>query len=338
MIDPSGVQQMIHRRELVGVAAAALLASRRVARAQARAPRQPARIGFVGSVPFATWPLRTAFAEAMRERGWIEGVHYAMDAVSYEGRGERIAVVAAELVQRRPDIIVSGGTPPVAALMKLTSTIPIVFVGPGDPIAEGFVDSIARPGGNVTGFGGLGQGVLTKQLEFLTRAAPRSQRIGIVFHPDLRAHATGRVEVEAAAARLGVQLRPIAMRAPDDIAPAARALLGERVDAVHFFAQPFFNAHRDRLAALALEHRWPSVSGFEEDARAGILLFYGWRLEDAVRRVPYYLDRILTGTPPGELPVEQPSRFYLAVNLKTARALGLALPQSLLMQATEVIG
>ena len=146
-----------------------------------------------------------------------------------------------------------------------------------------------------------------------------------------------KLELEAAAPGLGVQLRPVVMRAPDEIAPAARALLNERVDAVHFFAQPFFNAHRDRLAALTLEHRWPAVSGFEEDARAGILLFSGWRLEDAVRRVPYFLDRILTGTPPGELPVEQPSRFYLTVNLKTARALGLALPQPLLMQATEVI-
>ena len=328
---------MIHRRTLVGLAAAALLADRRAAQAQARPARAPARIGFVGSVPFATWPLRSAFVDAMRERGRIDGVHYAMDTVSYDGRGERIPVVAAELVQRRPDVIVAAGTPPVAALMKLTSTIPIVFVGPGDPVAEGFVASIARPGGNVTGFGGLGQGVLTKQLELLTRAAPRARRIGMVFHPDLRAHANGRVEVEAAAAGLGVELRPVAMRAPDDIAPAVRALLNERVEAVHFFAQPFFNAHRDRLAALALEHRWPTVSGFEEDARAGILLFYGARLEDSVRRVPYYLDRILTGTPPAELPVEQPSRFYLTMNLKTARTLGLALPQALLMQATELI-
>jgi putative tryptophan/tyrosine transport system substrate-binding protein len=332
MIDPT-----MQRRKLVRLAAAALLAGRGVAQAQGRATKQPVGIGFVGSVPFATWPLRAAFAEAMRERGWVEGVHYAMHAVSYEGRGERIPIVAAELVQRRPDVIVAGGTPPVAALMRLTSTIPIVFVGAVDPVADGFVASIARPGGNVTGLGGLGQGVLTKQLELLTRAAPRAERIGIVFNPDLRAHATGRLEVDAAAAGLGVQLRPVALRAPDEIAAAARALLRERVDAVHFFAQPFFNAHRHRLAALALEHRWPAVSGFEEDARAGILLFYGARLEDAVRRVPYYLDRILTGTPPAELPVEQPSRFYLTMNLKTARALGLALPRSLLMQATEVI-
>ena len=328
---------MLHRRTLVGLAAAALLGDRRGAHAQVRSTRRPVRIGFVGSVPFATWPLRAAFADAMRERGWVEGVDYAMLAVSYEGRGERIPVVAGELVQRRPDVIVAGGTPPVAALMKLTSTIPIVFVGAGDPVAEGFVASIARPGGNVTGLGGLGQGVLTKQLELLTRAAPRAQRIGVVFNPDSRAHASGRGEVEAAAAGLGVQLRPVALRAPDAIAAAARELLDERVDAVHFFAQPFFNAHRDRLAALALEHRWPAVSGFEEDARAGILLFYGARLEDSVRRVPYYLDRILTGTPPAELPVEQPSRFYLTMNLKTARTLGLALPQALLMQATELI-
>ena len=298
---------MMHRRKLVGLAAAVLLVDSRVAQAQPKASR-PVRIGFLASVPFATWSLRSAFVEAMRERGWVEGVHYAMDAVSYEGRGERIPILAAELVQRRPDVIVAGGTPPVAPLMKLTSTIPIVFVGPGDPVTAGFVASIARPGGNVTGIGGLGQGVLIKQLELLTRAAPRARRIGLVFNPDLRAHATGRLEVEAAAASLGVQLQPVVMRAPDEIAPAARALLNERVDAVHFFAQPFFNAHRDRLAALTLEHRWPAVSGFEEDARAGILLFYGWRLEDAVRRVPYYLDRILTETPPGELPVEQPSR------------------------------
>jgi putative ABC transport system substrate-binding protein len=327
---------MIDRRTWLRLAAGGLLPAGRVALPQALSS-MPARVGFVASVPFSTWVLRGAFVEAMRERGWIEGPHYTMDAVSYDGHSERVAVVTAELVQRRPAVIVCGGTPPIAPLMKLTSTIPIVFVGAGDPVASGFVASLARPGGNVTGIAGHDHGLLTKQLELLMRAAPRVRRVALVYNPDFRVHVAGRVEVEAAARELGVQVLVVEMRSVEDIAKAAAMLQRERVEAVHFFGQPFQTAQRERLAALMLEHRWPAVSGFEEDVRAGMLLFYGWRRVDAVRRVPYYIDRILNGTPPSELPVEQPSRLYLTLNRRTARALGLTLPPSLLMQATEVV-
>ncbi|MEO7852682.1 MAG: ABC transporter substrate-binding protein, partial [Rubrivivax sp.] len=222
-------------------------------------------------------------------------------------------------------------------LMQATQTIPIVFVNAGDPVGAGFVSNLARPGGNVTGLGGLASGLVIKQLELLKQAVPRAQRIGLAHNPDFRLHAIGLPDLQAAAQRLGVELRQVTLRSPDELGPAFATLTRERVDALLLLGQPFLLGAPAAVAALTQEHRLPTVSPFVGLTQAGVLMSYGNTFDDLLRRLPHYLDRILKGTPPGELPVEQPSRFYLTINLKTARSLGLTLPQSLLLQATEVI-
>jgi putative ABC transport system substrate-binding protein len=221
--------------------------------------------------------------------------------------------------------------------MKATSTIPILFYFAGDPVGSGLVASLARPGGNVTGLGGLGAGLHARQLQLLKHAVPQATRVAMVFNPDFPLHAANRAEVEPAALRLGVTLQPVELRTPADIDAAFASVVRDKVHALHLFGQPFLFAQGPRVATLAMEYKLPAMIPFVEVARAGLLMAYGSRMIDDVRRLPHYVDRILKGAPPGELPVEQPTRFYLTLNLKTARAIGLAIPQSLRLQADEVI-
>lgn len=326
------------RRSIVAAATASWLP---LPRAQAQAPtlQRPARIGWPASVPITRWPLYAVFTEAMRERGWIEGTHYVVDEAIYDGRSERIAEAVAEVLKRKPDLLIGSGTPPMRALMKATSTISIVMFAVGDPVEQGFVASLARPGGNVTGVATVGRAMGGKQIELLMQAAPHARRIGLVFNPDLPPHVTDLPSVEAAALRQGVLLRPVELRSPEGIDAAVAVLQRERVEAVHILPQPFMNTggHVARLAELALQHRWPTALVDVAHVRAGILVSYGWKTEDMVRRLPHYVIRILEGTPPADLAVEQPTRFYVGLNLKTAKALGLTLPPSLLLRADEVI-
>lgn len=307
--------------------------------ARAREPGRPARIAWLSSTMITQWPPYPAFVAAMRERGWIDGTHYIVDAASYDGRAERIPGLVAELLARQPDLIIGSGTPPMRPLMQATQTIPIVMFTVGDPVGQGFVASLGRPGGNVTGLSSLDHGILAKQFELLLQAAPQARRIGLLHNPDIAPHVPGVREIEAAAQRLGVQLRPLALRAPGEIDAVFDALQRERVEAVHLLLQPFLNTgdRAARVAALALQRRWPTALGTTTQVRAGILIGYGWTNEDMLRRLPHFVIRILEGTAPAEMPVEQPTRYYLALNLNTARALGLTLPQSLLLQADEVI-
>lgn len=324
---------MTTRRSLLGGALAVALDG-----ARAQAPgRAPARIGWLSTLPIAPSPTWDAFVEGMRERGWVEGRDYTLIAAPYEGRSERLQAQAADLVQRKVDLIVATGTPPASAAMKATSTIPILFYFAGDPVGSGLVASLARPGGNVTGLGGLGAGLHARQLQLLKDAAPHATRVAMVFNPDFALHAANRVEVEPAARRLGVTLQPVELRVPADIEAAFAAMVREKVQAMHVFGQPFVLAQAARMAALATAHKLPAMSPFDDAARAGWLMSYGSRVIDAVRRLPYYVDRVLKGTLPSELPVEQPTRFHLAINLKTAQAIGLSIPQSLRLQADEVI-
>ena len=313
----------------------ALLAAGLAGRAQT--PGKLYRIGWLSSGPWAATPLLEAFNQGMRELGWIEGRHYTVENLYTEGRDERLPALAAELVLRKVDLLVGSGSPPTTALKNATSTIPILFFYVGDPVGSGFVASLARPGGNVTGLGGLGPGMHTKQLELLREVVPKASRIAMLHNPAFSLHALYRAEVEPAARSLGVTLRPIELRSPDDIDPAFATLAREPVDALLIFGQPFLFAQGARVAKLALEQRLPAIIGFQEVARDGILMSYGAKLIDDIRRLPYFADRILKGAKPADLPVEQPSRFYLTVNQKTAKALGLTIPQSVLLRADEVI-
>lgn len=326
------------RRRVVLATAAAGLA--RAGSTWSQAPVRMVRIGLIINNPWpdAQPPQYVAiFAEGMRERGWIEGTNYVLDALHYDGHAERIPALAAELVLRRPDVIVASASPPVRPLMQATQTIPIVFVNAGDPVGAGFVTNLARPGGNVTGLGGFAPGLVVKQLELLKQAVPRAQRIGLARNPDFPGHAVMLAELLAAAQRLGVEYKQVTLRSPDELAPAFAALARERVDALHLLAQPFLLANPAPVAALTQEHRLPTISPLVGLTQAGVLMSYGNTFDDLLRRLPHYLDRILKGTPTGDLPVEQPSRFYLTINLKTARAIGVPIPSGLLLRADEVI-
>jgi putative ABC transport system substrate-binding protein len=324
---------MTTRRNLLGGTLAASLTG---VRAQAPA-RPPALIGWLSSGPLVPSPPWDAFVEGMRERGYVEGRDYTVLNLRAEGRSERLPALAVEMVQRKVDLVVASGTQAASAAMKATSTVPILFYYAGDPVGSGLVASLARPGANVSGLGGLGAGLHARQLQLLKEAVPRATRIAMGFNPDFPLHAANRAEVEPAAQRLGVSLRPVELRGPADIDAAFAILVREQVHALHLFGQPFLFAQGPRIAALAVEHKLPAMIPFVEVARAGLVMSYGPRMIDDVRRLPYYVDRVLKGTPPAELPVEQPSRFYLTLNLKTAKAIGLAIPQSLRLQADEVI-
>ena len=235
------------------------------------------------------------------------------------------------------DIIVTGerrrrqplATPPPQS--RLCSSTPVIRS------ASGFVANLARPGGNITGLGGLAPGVSSKTLELLKEAVPKASRIAILVNSSVGVQAASLAEIEPAARRIGVLLSPVEIRAPDELDSAFAAIARERPGCAAHSGPAIHVPHRARVAALALEQRLPAIISFKEVAEAGLLMSYGALLLDDLRRLPHYLDRILKGTPPGELPVEQPSRFYLVVNLKTARAIGIAIPQSLLLRADEVI-
>jgi putative ABC transport system substrate-binding protein len=277
------------------------------------------------------------FNQGMRELGWVEGRHYMIDNRYTDGRSERILALAADLVQRKVDLLVGSGSPHTAALKDATATIPIIFYSVGDPVGSGIVASLARPGGNVSGLGGLSPGLHAKQLELLRGVVPKASRIAYLFNPAVPFHAAIAAEVEPAARSLGVALRSIELRSPDDIDAAFATLAREPVDALLIFGQGFLYEHGARVAKLAIEQRLPAIISFQEVARDGVLMSYGSNILDDARRLPYFVDRVLKGAKPAELPVEQPSKFYLTINQRTAKALGLTIPQTLLLRANEVI-
>jgi putative tryptophan/tyrosine transport system substrate-binding protein len=323
---------MTTRRSLLGSAMVVSLAG---ARAQAPA-RSPARIGWLSNSALVPTPGWDAFVDGMRERGFLEGRDYTVINLYSEGYNERLPALAAELVQRQIDLLIAGGTPAASAAVKATSKIPVLFYYAGDPVGSGLVASLARPGGNVTGLGGLGAGLHARQLQLLRDAVPKATRVAMLFNPDLPLHGANRAEVESVAQRLGLTLLPVALRTPADIDPAFAVVVREKVQALHLFGQPLLFAQATRVAALATLHKLPAMIPFEEVARAGLLMSYGSRLINDIRRLPYYVDRVLKGALPSELPVEQPTRFHLTINLKTAQAIGVTIPQSLRLQADEV--
>jgi putative ABC transport system substrate-binding protein len=326
----------VKRRGLIVSLSGAMLAAGFAGRAQTGKLH---RIGWLTVGPLAPSPVWDAFVEGMRERGWVEGRDYTVDNLASGGRNERFAELAAELVRRKVDLIVCGASPQVAAAKRATTTIPIVFYFIGDPVGSGFVASLARPGGNATGLGGLGEGIFAKQFDLLKEVVPKATRIAKLYHPEFPFHAAAGVEVDAAARARGVTLVAIELRSPDDINTAFMAIERERVDAVHVFQQAFlFGSHGARVVKLAIERRLPAIASFEGLARDGLLMSYGTTLVDDIRRLPHFIDRILKGgAKPADLPVEQPARFHLTINLKTARAIGVTIPASLRLRADEVI-
>jgi putative ABC transport system substrate-binding protein len=294
------------------------------------------RIAWLSGSPVAPSDVWNAFVAGMQELSWVEGRNYTVENLRYAGDSERLGAVAAEAVRGKFDLIVAAGTPPAVAAKNATSTIPIVFYFVGDPIGSGLVPSLARPGGNVTGLGGFGAGVYGKMLELLVEAVPRAKRIAMFINRAFPAHATFAADAAAAARARKVALLPIELRSPADLDSAIAAIVGTKPDALLVLAQPFLYNLGPSLVSMTLRHRLPAMSPVEQVTQEGLLMSYGPRIVDDARRVPYFVDRILRGARPGTLPVEQPTKFSLAINQKTAKAIGVAVPPTLLQRAEVV--
>jgi putative tryptophan/tyrosine transport system substrate-binding protein len=322
---------VIDRRAFLGTLTGGLLAAPLVAEAQQ--PRgKSARIGLLGDVPPF---LDEAFRQGLRELGYIEGQNIVIEHRSPEWKYERLPGLAAELVRLKVDVIVAASPAATKAAKQATSTIPIVFTVSGDPVAEGFVASLARPGGNITGLATISPDLVGKHLEMLKGVAPMVSRVAVLQNPNTH---RGVLRQAAGSARgLGVQLHILEARTPSEIETAFATMSSQRVDAILVLRDAVFRAQRTQITALAAKNRLPAVYGLREEAEAGGLIAYGASVPQLYRRAAAYVDKILKGAKPAELPVEQPTTFELVINLKTARALGLTIPPSLLQRADQVI-
>jgi putative ABC transport system substrate-binding protein len=265
-------------------------------------------------------------------RPWTVAIEYRWG----EGRSERAAEIAAEFVRLKVDVIVTSGTPQVIAARQATSLIPIVFASAGDPVGSGLVASLARPGGNVTGLSSQMTDTAAKRLEFLREVVPGLRRLAIMVNVSNPLAVLEMVEAQAAVRTLGLDAAALEIRRADDIAPAFEALKGG-ADALYVITDPLMNTFRIRTNTLALGARLPTMYGTREFVEAGGLMSYGSNFADQFRRAAHYVDKILRGAKPGDIPVEQPTKFDLVINLTTAKALGLTMPPSLLARADEVI-
>jgi putative ABC transport system substrate-binding protein len=316
---------------LLGGAAAWPLA----ARAQ-RAGKLPT-IGYLGAnAPSTQQPWTTAFVQRLRELGWFEGRNLAIEYRWAEGRFDRSPEFFAEFVWLKVDVIVTHGTANVVAAKQATSVIPIVFAAVADPVGNNLVAGLARPGGNVTGLSAQIPDLVGKRLELLREIIPRLRRLAIMANSSNPAAMQDLREGEATMARLGLEVVTHDIRRAEDIAPAFEALNGH-AEALYVVTDPLFTSNRFRLNALALNARLPTMHGTREPVDAGGLISYGSNQTDLFRRAGDYVDKILRGAKAADLPVEQPTKFDLVINLKTAKTLGLDVPPTLLARADEVI-
>ena len=278
-----------------------------------------------------------AFRKGLRDLGWIEGRDFAIETRFADGKPERLPELAEQLVRKRVDVLLVGSTPGALAAKKATSTIPIVMVTTGDPVGGGLVASLARPGGNLTGVTALGEVLTVKRLELLKEAVPRVTRVAVLTNPASPYTVSFLRERESAARALGVQLQVLQAQDPTKLEQAFAAMAGERAGALMVLTDVMFINHRRRIVELAAKSRLPAVYPEREFVGAGGLMFYGASLVDMYNRAAVYVDKILKGTKPADLPVEQPTKLELVINLKTAKALGLAIPPSVLARADHVM-
>jgi putative ABC transport system substrate-binding protein len=324
----------MQRREFITLFGGAAVAWPRAGQAQ-QAGKLPT-IGFLGASSQSGWSSWTgAFVTRLRELGWIEGHTVAIEYRWAEGRKERFAEFAAEFVRLKVDVIVTAASAGYAA-KQVTSTIPIVLAVATDPVGDGLVASLARPGGNVTGLSLQQKDVAGKRVGLLHEMLPNLHRVAILADAGYPADALEMGEVEATARPLGIAVTRLAIRRADDIAPAFEALKSG-ADALYVCADALTATNRLLISTLAGAARLPTISGAREDVEVGSLMSYGPSLSDMFRRTAEYVDQILRGAKPADLPIEQPTKFELVINLKTAKALGLTVPQSLLATADEMI-
>jgi putative ABC transport system substrate-binding protein len=334
---------MIDRRSSILALAASFLTSRRAANAQPTGKVR--KIGYVGNLPRGSSAdsdrIFDAFVQTLRERGFVEGKNLAFEFRFTEGVVERSPALVGELVRLGVDVIVVGSGPGARAAKDATSTIPIVMIGVSDPVGAGLVASLARPGGNITGIADLQIDLINKRLELLKAAAPKIAQVAYLFgnysgFDDAKLKAVAQ-EREAAAQALGLRLLSVQMNTPQDFEDATAAIVRARPDALLISPNPTNFILRHQLAEFALRLRLPTIAARRQEAAAGVLMAYGPKVEDIFRAAAIYVAKILNGATPAELPIEQPTTFEFVVNAKTARALGITIPQSLLLRADELI-
>jgi putative ABC transport system substrate-binding protein len=313
---------------VIGLAAAPLAASAQ--------PAGVPRIGVLAPTS-CSHPNYQALREGLRSLGYVEGQTIIIECRDAVGRYERAVEHAAELVQLKVDVLVTDGLPAARAAKHATKTIPIIMGAVGDPVGGGIVNSLARPGANITGLTLVTAEMNPKRLELLKAAVPGSTRIAVLMNPDNPSTTLARRETEAAARSLGLTLLVVEARDPADVDRAFSEMLKEQARALVVLPDPMLFAQRTRIAVLAAKSQLPAVGEAREFAAAGGLMAYGPRITENFRRAAVYVDKVLKGAKPVDLPVEQPSMFELVINLKTAKALGLTIPQSLLLRADEVI-
>jgi putative tryptophan/tyrosine transport system substrate-binding protein len=308
--------------------------------AAAPKPAQVSRIGVLlpGVAPAAPdGPPRSPLQQGLRDLGWVAGQTLVIEYRWAEGHLEQLPALAADLVHLPVDVIVAGGNAAIAAAQQATRTIPIVMFDGNDPVGAQFIASLARPGGNITGTVDAGPAMAGKLLEVLTEAVPQARRVAVLYnptHPGIRDYEQASLTAERA---LGVTLQPVEVRQPSDIAPAFESLRRERPDALYVVGNPVVALHRQAIVDFAARHRVPAIYTGRPFVDAGGLMSYGPSLREMAYRTAVFIDKILKGAQPADLPVEQPTKFELVINLKTAQALGITLPPHLLVLADEVI-
>jgi putative ABC transport system substrate-binding protein len=304
-------------------------------RADAQQPVKVPRIGYLSAT--RPQPRDEAFRQGLRELGYVEGQTILIEWRFAEGKSDRISHNAVELVHRKVDIIVTTGPGDTRAARELTATIPIVMAQDSDPVGSGFVASLARPGGNITGLSNMSSEISGKRLELLKEIVPKLSRVAVLETPTEPGTAQALRDTEVGAEAFGVKLQHLDVRGPKDIDPAFRAAIKGRADALLVLASAVFVLQPTQIAELAAKSRLPAIYVRGEFVEAGGLMSYGASITDLWRRAATYVDKILKGAKPADLPVEQPTKFEFVINLKTAKQIGLTIPQSLLYRADKVI-
>ena len=307
--------------------------------AEAQQPTKILRIGFLAAATPATAAhLLEAFKQGLHEHGYVEGKNTVLELRFGEGKAEQFPILAAELVRLKVDVIVALTNPVIDAVRQATQTIPIVMPAASDPVGAGFVASLARPSGNITGLTGYSPELNGKRLELLKEAFPKLSRVALLLSPNFPGSTLDLKETESAARALGLRMQPLEVRDDSDIDRSFKAMIKERADALTMFpGHPVLFVNRKKIVELAANHRLPTMYSLIEFVEAGGLMFYGPDLLVGYRRAADYVDKILKGAKPAELPVEQPTKFDLVINLKTAKQIALTIPPNVLARADRVI-
>jgi putative ABC transport system substrate-binding protein len=307
--------------------------------ADAQQPGKVRRIGYLDQGSSArNRPYLEAFRQGLHDLGWVEGQNLVIEARFAEGKTDQLPMLAAELVRLKMDVIVTWTTPAALAAKRATTAIPIVIGFSADPVGSKIIGSLARPGGNITGWTHLGLELRAKYLELLKDAVPQAVRFGVLWNPTNQVHKPSLKVIEAAAQRLKVELHLVGVQDPKDLESTFSALALKRVEAIVVFPDGMFVAQTPLILALAARNRLPAMYGVREYTEAGGLMAYGANLANMHRELgASFVDKILRGANPADLPIEQPTKFELVINLKTAKALGLTIPPSLLLRADHVI-